>query len=282
MAGGKHNTKVAVPASSGLAWVVQSLELLREQASRLLFIALLMQVILGLVQVPLFGILIVLSIPGLSAGILDAFHVTGRGGRPGLQLLFLPLLSGEGRGRLIGLGALVFAIGILCVSLLIGDIMSSIDEARLLRLQQGDMEVLYEIDPLFVTRLMSAFLLSIAIGGTITFFAIPLIWFRKDKLWTAIAVGMRALVTNWKSMLVLGGVLMVVFLPVSMLTGLLLQVSAAGGVVSYITTLLMMILLLLFQLLLFGTQYCAFRQIFQLDTAVPKEPPAPDDSQLVA
>jgi uncharacterized SAM-binding protein YcdF (DUF218 family) len=94
---------------------------------------------------------------------------------------------------------------------------------------------------------------------------------------------MRALITNWKSMLVLGGVLTVVFVPVSMLTGLLLQASAAGGVVSYIMTLMMMILLLLFQLLLFGTQYCAYRQIFPFEEPQEEElPPPGDDSQLVA
>ena len=283
MAAGKNKRTAAVPASSGFAWVVQSLELLRAQASRLLFIALLMQIILGLVQVPLLGLLIVLSIPGLSAGILEAFHVTGVGARPALHLLFLPIATSDRRGRLFGLGALIFAIGILCISLLIGNTMSGIDEAQLMRLQQGDMEVLYEIDPLFITRLLTAFLLSVAIGGTITFFAIPLIWFRNGRLWSSIGEGMRALITNWKPMLVLGGVLAVVFIPVSMLTGLLLQASAAGGVVSYIMTLLMMILLLLFQLLLFGTQYCAYRQIFPFEELRQEEDPPPgDDSQLVA
>ena len=280
---GKRKKITAVPASSGLAWVVQSLELLRAQASRLLFIALLMQIILGLVQVPLLGILVVLSIPGLSAGILEAFHVAGKGARPGMHLLFLPLASGNRRGRLFALGALIFAIGIVCISLFIGNTMSGVDEAQLMRLQQGDMEVLYEIDPLFITRLMTAFMLSVAIGGTITFFAIPLIWFRNGRLWSSIGEGMRALIANWKSMLVLGGVLTVVFLPVSMLTGLLLQVSAAGGVASYITTLLMMVLLLMFQLLLFGTQYCAFRQIFPFEEPRQEvDPSSGDDSQLVA
>src|SRR5210317_933501 len=141
---GKRKKMTAVPASSGFAWVVQSLELLRAQASRLLFIALLMQIILGLVQVPLLGILVVLSIPGLSAGILEAFHVAGKGARPGMHLLFLPLASGNRRGRLFALGALIFAIGIMCISLFIGNTMSGVDEAQLMRLQQGDMEVLYE------------------------------------------------------------------------------------------------------------------------------------------
>jgi hypothetical protein len=43
---------------------------------------------------------------------------------------------------------------------------------------------------------------------------------------------------------------------------------------------LIMVLLLLFQMMLFGTQFCSFRDIFGLPTQA--APPAEDDSQLVA
>lgn len=269
------------PAASGLAWVMQSLELLRLQTSRLLFIAVLMQIVLGLVQVPLLGILVVLSIPGLSAGILEAFHVTGKGGRPPLHLLFLPLVQGIQRWRLYGLGMLVFAVGIASVSVFLGDTLAMVDEAALLRLQQGDLGVLNEIDPFFITRLFMAFGLSVAISGTITFFSIPLIWFRRRTLWPAVGEGIRALIVNWRPMLVLGGVLVVASLPITVLSGLLLQSAAAGGLAATISTALVMLLLLLFQLLLFGTQYCAFREIFGI--ATPQTPPPEQkDGQLVA
>ena len=114
MAGGENaRRRDPLPAARGAAWFMLSLELLRRQASRLLFIAILMQLVLGLVQVPLLGILVVLSVPGLTAGILQAFHVTARGGAPAMRLLFLPLATGNRRGRLFALGALVFAVGIL-------------------------------------------------------------------------------------------------------------------------------------------------------------------------
>ena len=58
---------------------MESLALLRAQAGRLLLISVVMQVILGLAQVPLLGILVVLSVPGLGAGMLEAFHVTAKG-----------------------------------------------------------------------------------------------------------------------------------------------------------------------------------------------------------
>ena len=63
-----------------MAWLVQSMSLLRLQAGRLLLIALLMQLVLGLSQLPLIGLLIILCVPALNAGLLEAFHVTARGG----------------------------------------------------------------------------------------------------------------------------------------------------------------------------------------------------------
>jgi hypothetical protein len=70
MAGGENGRpRDPLPAARGAAWFMLSLELLRRQASRLLFIAILMQLVLGLVQVPVLGILVVLSVPGLPAGV---------------------------------------------------------------------------------------------------------------------------------------------------------------------------------------------------------------------
>jgi len=265
---------------SGIGWLTQALSLLREQAGRLLLIALLMQLILGLVQLPLLGILVILAVPGLSAGILEAFHHTRIGARPALSLLFRPLAS-DRLGRFVAMGGLVILISVVCVSFVMGST-TEIDEALLVRLQQGDMAALEEIDPSFVTRLFAAFAISVAISGTLTFFSIPLVWFGNRKLGAALGEGLRALLANWKPMLVLGLALMVVFLPVSLLTALLMQLALIEGFAGTLGMGLVMMLLLLFQLLLFGTQYCAFAEIFRLE-AGPRnaEPPSPDD-QLVA
>jgi hypothetical protein len=272
-----------LPAARGAAWFMESLVLLRSQASRLLFIAILMQLVLGLVQVPVLGILVVLSVPGLTAGILEAFHVTARGGAPAMRVLFLPLAAGNRRGRLFALGALVFVIGVLCVSLLLGGTLAGLDEATLARLQQGDMNALAEADPLFLSRLLAAFAFSVAISGTLTFFSVPLVWFHDRRIWPAITAGLGGLLRHWKALLVLGAVLAAVSLPFALLIGLLLQLAAAGGAVAYVVTGLVMVLILLFQLLLFGTQYCSFRDIFGFAESAP--PPAAtgeDDGQLVA
>lgn len=267
-------------ASRGYAWLMQSLAMLRSQGARLLLIALLLQIIVSLVQLPLLGILIVLSVPALSAGLLEAFHRAALGRPPGPGVLFVPLLSARHLGRFFATGGLLILISFLCISTILGSTLE-VDEALLLRLQQGDATALEEIDPLFMTRLLMAFAVSLAIGGTLTFFSIPLVWFRDYKLGAALGRGMRALVANWKPMLVLGLAMFVFALPMFLLMLLLMQLAAWGPVGRAIGMGAMMVILLLFQLLLFGTQYCSFRDIFAIEKPVTDEPP-PDDGQLLA
>ncbi len=86
---------------------------------------------------------------------------------------------------------------------------------------------------------------------------------------------------NWRPMLGLGLVLLAVFLPVSLLLMLFMQLALVGGLLGTLGMGLVMMVVLLFQLLLFGTQYCSFREIFDLESPEPAEPEASDD-QLVA
>jgi hypothetical protein len=147
------------------------------------------------------------------------------------------------------------------------------------------MAAMEELDPTFLTRLLSAFLLSVAISGTMTFFAIPLSWFRQASLGAALGQGMKALVANWRPMLLLGLGLFAAFLPFGLLMLVFMQVVAVGGLVGTLGLGGVMLTLLGFQLLLFGTQYCSFREIFGLgekNTLAPSEEPPEDDGQLLA
>lgn len=275
---------VVPPANHGIAWIVQSMRLLREQAGRLLLIAMLMQLLLGLVQVPFLGLLIVLLVPALSAGILEAFHRVRIGTPANLGLLFLPLASRPHIGRFMALGAMVVVISIVCISFVMGST-TQIDEALLIRLQEGDMAALEEIDPTFITRLFAAFAISLAISGTLTFFSIPLVWFCNRATFRALGEGLKALLVNWKPMLVMGLGLIVLFLPLSLVIGLIMPVALSEGVGGMVGMALLMVVMLLFQLLLFGTQYCSFAQIYALDSAPDsdsEDEPPEDDGQLLA
>jgi hypothetical protein len=277
----RDQVSLAMPFSRGIAWLLQSLSLMRLQSGRLLLIAVIMQLILGLTQVPLIGLLVIISVPGLSAGILEAFDVTRRGGHPGLNLLFKPLLSGAHTGRLLMMGALIFVVGVLSISLLLSGSEELLNSDLLSRIEQGDVDAISQLDQEALSKMVIAFLIGISISGTLSYFTIPLIWFRNRKLGAALLEGIRALVTHWRAFVMLALGLFAALIPVAVVTGFLFQLASGSGLLSVIVMGGIMVLLLAFQMLLFGTQYCAFRDIFGIDS--PTGPPiGDDDSQLVA
>jgi len=278
----KPDLKVrVVPPRHGIAWLVQGMALLRAQPGRLLFIAVLLQIMMGLTQVPLVGFLLILSVPALSAGVLQAIRVTAEGGRPAPTLLFSPLLSGSHTGRLLSLGALMFVVGIVTASLFLSGSEVVFDPDLLGKIERGEIEALSVLDQGSLYRIVIAFLIGISVSGTLSFMTIPLIWFHDRKLGAALADGLRALFANWKPFLVLGLGMAAVLVPVVLLAGILISFARSAGVLSVILMGLVMILLLAFQLILFATQFCAFGDIFGLESE--SAPSAgTDDSQLVA
>jgi len=275
------NPRSALPFSRGLAWLIQSLALLRMQAGRLILIAVFMQVILGLTQVPVIGLLIILSVPALSAGVLEAFDVTGRGGIPTLKLLFVPLTSGTHSGRLFLMGALIFAVAILSISLLLSGNEVLMDPELMSRIEQGDVDAITQLDQEAVGKMILAFLVGISISGTLSYFTIPLMWFGDRKLGKALPEGLKAMVLNWKPFIMLALGLFVVLIPVVIVSGLLFGLSSGKGALSVVALAVMMILILAFQMVLFGTQYCAYRDIFGMEEQAENSEPG-DDSQLLA
>jgi hypothetical protein len=269
-----------VPPRHGIAWLVQSMALLRAQPGRLLLIAVLLQIMMGLTQVPLVGFLLILSVPALSAGVLQACLITAEGGRPSPAVLFSPLFSGSHTGRLLSLGALMFVVGILTATLFLSGNEMVLDPDLLARLEQGDLDALSVLDQDSLHRMVIAFLIGISVSGTLSYMTIPLIWFNDQKLGTGLADGLRALFANWKPFLVLGLGMTGLLVPLVLLAGVLIGLAGSAGLLSMILMGLVMILLLAFQLILFATQYCAFRDIFGMEGESPSA--GTDDSQLVA
>lgn len=277
----ESSERPALPFSRGLAWLVQSLALLRLQSGRLLLIAVFMQVVLGLTQLPLIGIMIVICVPALSAGVLEAFAVTSQGGRPGLNLLFRPLTSGARMGQLFMMGLLVFIVGIVSVAMVLSGSEDLLDPDVLGRIEQGDIEAIAQLDQEALGKMVLAFLVGISISGTLSYFTIPLVWFGGRKLLPALFEGLRSLVIHWRPFVVLVLGLFAICIPVIVLASLMFGVAGSDGLLSVMMMACIMLLLLAFQMLLFGTQYCAYRDIF--GGVSEGAPPTPeDDTQLVA
>ena len=271
-----------VPPGQGLAWLLYSFALIRLQPGRLLLMVVLLQLLMGLTQVPLVGVLLVLSVPALTAGLLQAFHSTAAGQRPAPSLLFVPLTSRNHLGRLFGLGGLMFLVGVISVAMMLPSDNAMLDPDLLSRIERGDVEALAAVDIESLQHLVLAFIVGLGISGTISFMTIPLVWFEDRKLTEAIVIGLKAMVINWKPFLVMTLCMAGVLVPVSLVAGFLFAMASSAGAFSMLFMAGVMMLVLAFQLLLFGTQYCSYREIFGIESDSEPQVDSTDDSQLVA
>lgn len=270
-----------LPAARGLAWVAGSWELVRRQPFRLLLISLFLQILVSFSQAGVLGILVILFLPVLSAGMLHAFYTVERGKKPVLAILFIPFTSTKALSMLLALGALVMVLGFLAIALIMSGQVMSIDADVLSRIEQGDLEALQLIDPQVMVNTVFALAIGAAISASISYFAVPLIWFGHQGIGSAVSRGLVALARNWRPLLVIGALLGLLAVPIGLLLGTFYLSALSGGTASPIQAFLILLLAPLFQLLLFGTQYLAFKEIFGLDSNAVSSGDAKGD-QLVA
>lgn len=270
-----------IPAARGLAWVSGSWHLFKRQPLRLLLVSLFFQFLLIFSQASVFGLLLILCLPVLSAGMLHAFFLVERGEKPILAVLFMPFIARKGVSQLLLLGGVVMVLGLLVVSLVLAGQLVGIDPEILSRIEQGDLEAIQLIDPKVMESAVLAMAIGAAISGSVTYFSVPLIWFRQQSMGGAVVTGFMALVRNWQPLLVIGVLLGLLAVPVILLFGSLYLSALGNETASSLLSFLLHLLGSMFQLLLFGTQYLAFRDIFGLDETASGEVKAADD-QLIA
>jgi hypothetical protein len=272
-----------LPPRAGMAWLSQSWTLIRAQTSRLLFLAVMLQLLLGLVQLPLLGIFIVMATPALTAGLLQAFYHVECGQGFNAGILFKPLFLRPKSGRLLLLGLVLFLVAMVAVSLTLTGVDTAIDPELRSRIEQGDFEAVKQLDPELISKMLMGILVGLSISGSLSFFSIPLIWFRDQKLMVSLIKGVQAMLLNWRAFIVLSLGLAALLVPVSIVISVLFQVSGQSGIMSFFLLGIIMLIALAFQLLIFGVQYCAFREVFnqQVEKDEPVDPDS-NDHQLVA
>ena len=201
------------PAVRGLSWLTHALTLLGQQPLRLLLLGLVLQMLAGLTQAGALGILFVLFVPALTAGILRAMYLVEGGYSPPLATLFSAFGRPDRLLRLVLLGGLMLLGGIAAVMLVLSNVIAGMDPAVLARLEQGDVEVLLGMDPGILQRLMLALVAGLLLSGMVSYFAIPLVAFMDVPLGRALLEGLRAMLKNWRPFLVLGLMLAVLAVP---------------------------------------------------------------------
>jgi len=269
-----------LPAARGLAWLSGSWGLIKRQPLRLLLISLFFQFLLSFSQSGAIGLVVILCLPVLSAGLLHAFQMVERGEKPMLAVLFMPFATRGSTVQLLLLGGVAMALALLIVSLVLAGQMLDIDPDIILRIEQGDLDALQLIDPQVMESAVLAMGLGAAVSGTITYFSVPLIWFRRHSMGGALIMGLKALGRNWKPLVVIGILLGILAVPIVLLFGSFYLSALSEGTASPLLAFLLLLLGPMFQLLLFGSQYLAFRDIFGLDSKV--MPADKKEDQLVA
>lgn len=258
----------------------QAFSILREQPLRLLSVGLVFQLLAGLTQAGFIGILVVLALPALTAGVLQAVHESSVGGRPSLLSLFAAFRRPERLPALLVLGAITFGLGVLAVAVLLAGSLSGLDPALVARLEAGDAAAVAELDPGLLQRSLLGLLVGMLLGAALSYFAIPLIWFAGLPVGAAILVGLREMIRQWRALLALGLVLGLVGFPVAMGVGVILSAQMLGQGPSPLSSLLLLFMVVLYQLLLLSSQYVSFADCFSSAPDEPGEEDKPD--QLVA
>jgi hypothetical protein len=195
--------------------------------------------------------------------------------------MLMPFTASKSLLKLLLLGAIVMLLGFLIITLVMSGQVMNIDPDILSRIEQGDIEALQFIDPQVIENAIFAIAVGATISGTVTYFAVPLIWFRDQQIGRSIILGLSALARNWRPLLVVGLMLGLMAVPIALLFGSFYLSALTDGSGSSVLAFLILLLGPLFQLLLFGTQYLAFRDIFGLD-ATSDAGSKPSTDQLVA
>lgn len=270
-----------LPAARGVAWVSGAMRLIRRRPARLMLLGLILQFLMGFSQVGVLALLLILAIPAFTAGMMQAMRAVDYGTQPPLAALFSAFYSGGRLGRLVALGSIMLGGGMLAVMLVLSGSLASMDPAILARLEAGDINALESVDPRLIQRLMLAMLAGLLVSGSISYFAVPLVWFKNYPLGRAIKTGLLGMIRNWLPFLVLGLLMGMLAIPVVLLTAIVFAASASESVASPLFTVIALLVVVAFQLVLFGAQYYSFKEVFGMDRPGVGETGG-QDGQLVA
>ena len=262
----------------GTGWLIGGGELLGRGGSALLRVVLVLLVISLIQIVPLIGTLALMLIsPALTAGMLNVFRRVEHGASPGTETVLAGLRDADRRGPLLWLGAF-FIIGIFVAVGVLGAWLAPQTDLQALGELLNDPQglesnpeqffALFEGVNVFGGLLLGLVVMAAVLGGL--YFAVPLVFFWRWPVFTALLWSLRALLINWIAFLGFGLVVIGVFLLAGITFGFISGIiSLALGTAGMIIVQLLSIALSLFlQLLVAAAQWRSFVQVF---------PAGPDD-----
>lgn len=243
-----------VPAATGKLWLEEAWKYFRSQTRVLMFAVLLLVFIWSLSSVPVLGMVISILSPIFTAGLLLGIRAGFIKPPARINLLDAWQLPAV-RQQLVILGLAVTLVG-LFFSYLVGPALMTLQ----LALVSGEVPVEA------LQRVILFSLVSIAIIGFCTWFALPEITYRGRPVFSAVLLSIKATLANWRALSVLGFWLILVWVAVifvvSILSAVLLVVLGSSLIGTFIASVPVLILWLGLMGLMYVLQYVCWRDIF--------------------
>lgn len=271
--------------AAGFRWLPTAAELLFSGLGPMAGVASLwLLVSLIAMVIPVLGqIILVLFTPLLTAGVLAAFDLLAGGRKPHPLTLFKGWQDPARRTGLLLVGSFSLIGSMLAAMVLVGWLSAQVDPAQL-EAAMASPETLAQVlsgVSLGGGLLLAALLFSLVLAAI--YFAIPLVMFDRWPTLRALTTSLKAVLINWAAFLGFGLAFMVFAAALGLILVLIVSVVslALGAFGQYLSQVIFLIMTMFVQILMAGTQYLAFCQIFGWSPE--GEPPGPaNDEEVIA
>lgn len=266
----------------GFRWLPAAAELLFSAFAPMAGLAALWLLVSMLAVVPLVGqVALMLMTPALTAGAIGAFAEISAGRRPSPGSLFAAFGHAATRNRLLAIGAFGLGGSVLALAIVAAWLGGQVTPEQLQAAQQSPEALARLLEQLQWGPLLLVAAAMVALVMAAMYFAIPLVIFERIGTGAALALSLRAVLANWLAFLGLGLATIGLVVAVGFVFGLLTLVLglALGTAGQVVVQSLFMLAAMLIQVLLAGTQWVAFRDVFGRSD---EEPDRTDDDQLLA
>jgi len=251
--------------SRGLRWLPAAAELLFSAFTPLSGLAALWLLVSMIALIPVVGQLsIMLITPLLTAGAIAAYAEVAAGRRPAPTILFSAWSNPDTRRRLLGVGAFGILGSLVAMATLAAWLGSQVSPEQLQVAQtspEAMAEVIRQVSP-GPLLLVAAAVLAVVLSAM--YFAVPLLLFSDLGVVAALTLSLRAVIGNWAAFLAFGLVLIIAVIALGIVFGVILvtlgiAIGPAGQMAGQV---LVMLAAMLVQVLMAGTQWIAFTEVF--------------------
>ena len=267
--------------SAGFRWLPAGAELLFAGLGPLAGLASLWLLIsLVAVVIPVIGqLFLVLLTPLLTAGVLVGFDQVRQGQAPPPFTLFAGWKDPRRRATLLVLGAWSIAGSMLAAGVFVGWLGGQMSAEELEAAMKSPDTLIQALEGVSMGGglLLSGAIFALVVSAI--YFAIPLVMFERWPTMTALITSIKAVIANWAAFLGLGLAFIAVAAGLGLILVLITAVSLALGQIGIIISQVVILIATMFmQMLMAGTQYVAFCQVFSRRT----DEGSPDEDRLVA